>query len=130
MKKAIRSVSVWMLALVFTAGIAFQPSAMAANEGMVTTQQLLSQQQHSDNLAKVNAFMSQEKVQQMLTERGVNVDDAKTRIASLSDAELEQLSAQIDELPAGQGALGFLLFLLVFFMLLDIAGVTDIFPGV
>ena len=100
MKKAIRSVSVWMLALVFTAGIAFQPSAMAANEGMVTTQQLLSQQQHSDNLAKVNAFMSQEKVQQMLTERGVNVDDAKTRIASLSDAELEQLSAQIDELPA------------------------------
>ena len=130
MKKAIRSVSVWMLALVFTAGIAFQPSAMAANEGMVTTQQLLSQQQHSDNLAKVNAFMSQEKVQQMLTERGVNVDDAKTRIAGLSDAELEQLSAQIDELPAGQGALGFLLFLLVFFMLLDIAGVTDIFPGV
>jgi len=130
MKKAIRSVSVWMLALVFTAGIAFQPSAMAANDGMVTTQQLLSQQQHSDNLAKVNAFMSQEKVQQMLTERGVNVDDAKTRIASLSDAELEQLSAQIDELPAGQGALGFLLFLLVFFMLLDIAGVTDIFPGV
>ncbi len=130
MKKAIRSVSVWMLALVFTAGIAFQPSAMAANEGMVTTQQLLSQQQHSDNLAKVNAFMSQEKVQQMLTERGVNVDDAKTRIASLSNAELEQLSLQIDELPAGQGALGFLVFLLVFFMLLDIAGVTDIFPGV
>jgi predicted PurR-regulated permease PerM len=130
MKKAIRSVSVWMLALVFTAGVVFQPSAMAANEGMVTTQQLLSQQQHSDNLAKVNAFMSQDKVQQMLTERGVNVDDAKMRIASLSDAELEQLSAQIDELPAGQGALGFLLFLLVFFMLLDIAGVTDIFPGV
>lgn len=130
MKKAIRSVSVWMLALVFTAGIAFQPSAMAANEGMVTTQQLLSQQQHSDNLAKVNAFMSQENVQQMLTERGVDVDDAKMRIASLSDAELQQLSAQIDELPAGQGALGFLLFLLVFFMLLDIAGVTDIFPGV
>lgn len=130
MKKAIRSVSVWMLALVFTAGIAFQPSAMAANEGMVTTQQLLSQQQHSENLAKVNAFMSQEKVQQMLTERGVNVEDAKTRIAGLSNAELEQLSLQIDELPAGQGALGFLLFLLVFFMLLDIAGVTDIFPGV
>ncbi|GFZ75832.1 hypothetical protein GCM10011403_18050 [Pseudohongiella nitratireducens] len=130
MKKAIRSVSVWMLALVFTAGIAFQPSAMAANEGMVTTQQLLSQQQHSENLAKVNAFMSQEKVQQMLTERGVNVEDAKTRIAGLSGAELEQLSLQIDELPAGQGALGFLLFLLVFFMLLDIAGVTDIFPGV
>ena len=130
MKKAIRSVSVWMLALVFTAGIAFQPSAMAANEGMVTTQHLLSQQQHSENLAKVNAFMSQEKVQQMLTERGVNVEDAKTRIAGLSGAELEQLSLQIDELPAGQGALGFLLFLLVFFMLLDIAGVTDIFPGV
>jgi len=130
MKKAIRSVSVWMLALVFTAGIAFQPSAMAANEGMVTTQQLLSQQQHSENLAKVNAFMSQEKVQQMMTERGVNVEDAKTRIAGLSGAELEQLSLQIDELPAGQGALGFLLFLLVFFMLLDIAGVTDIFPGV
>ena len=130
MKKAIRSVSVWMLALVFTAGIAFQPSAMAANEGMVTTQQLLSQQQHSENLAKVNAFMSQEKVQQMLTERGVNVEDAKTRIAGLSGAELEQLSLQIDELPSGQGALGFLLFLLVFFMLLDIAGVTDIFPGV
>jgi hypothetical protein len=42
---------------------------------------------------------------------------------------LASLSAQIDELPAGQGALETILFLLVIFMLLDIAGVTDIFPG-
>jgi hypothetical protein len=57
------------------------------------------------------------------------VADAQARIASLTASELATLASQIDTLPAGEGALETLIFVLVVFMLLDIAGVTDIFPG-
>mgnify|MGYP003144579290 FL=1 len=68
-------------------------------------------------------------MQAQLAARGVDAADAQARVNAMSQAELAALSAQIDELPAGEGLLETVLFLLVIFMLLDIAGVTDIFPG-
>jgi hypothetical protein len=59
----------------------------------------------------------------------VDAGDALQRVAAMSSAELASIAAKIDELPAGAGLLETALFLLVIFMLLDIAGVTDIFPG-
>jgi len=40
------------------------------------------------------------------------------------------MQQQIDSMPAGEGVLGLVIALLVIFMLLDIAGVTDIFPAI
>jgi hypothetical protein len=71
-------------------------------------------------------------VQNQLQAHGVSVEQAKARIAALTDAEAAQLAAQIDSLPAGGDALGALITaaLIVFLVLLltDILGFTKIFP--
>lgn len=125
-----KACSVWMTAFIFMVGLFAQTSALAAPaSGMVSTQQLLQEVQLQHQRSTVSAFLDRAEVQSQLVARGVDVADAQARVASLGATELGSLAAQIDELPAGEGLLEAVLFLLVIFMLLDIAGVTDIFPG-
>lgn|SRR5690554_608380 len=125
-----KACSVWMTAFVLIVGLLAQTPALAAPaSGMVSTQQLLQDVQLQHQRSTVSAFLDRAEVQSQLVARGVDVADAQARVASLGAAELGSLAAQIDELPAGEGLLEAVLFLLVIFMLLDIAGVTDIFPG-
>ena len=71
-------------------------------------------------------------VQQQLQAHGVTLEQAKARVAALSDAEAAQLMAQIDSLPAGGDGVGALIsaLLIVFLVLLltDILGLTKVFP--
>jgi hypothetical protein len=71
-------------------------------------------------------------VQQQLQAHGVTLEQAKARVAALTDAEAAQLAAQIDSLPAGGDGVGALITaaLIVFLVLLltDILGFTKIFP--
>jgi len=71
-------------------------------------------------------------VQQQLQAHGVTLEQAKARVAALSDAEAAQLAAQIDSLPAGGDGVGVLItaLLIVFLVLLltDILGLTKVFP--
>lgn len=125
----LKSCSIWMMAVVFGLGVVLQSPAQAAPDGLVSTQQLLQNLQLEQQRDTVTSFLSRSEVQTQLIARGVDPLDAQQRVAAMSAAELASLSAQIDELPAGEGLLETVLFLLVIFMLLDIAGVTDIFPG-
>jgi hypothetical protein len=50
---------------------------------------------------KVDAFLSEKIVGDQLIKLGVTPTQAKARVAQLSDAQLEQLAAQIDQLQAG-----------------------------
>jgi hypothetical protein len=60
--------------------------------------------------------------------------EAKTRVDSLSDIEAITVANQIEQLPAGSGAIGAVIVasVIVFLVLLitDILGYTDIFPFV
>ena len=71
-------------------------------------------------------------VQNQLQAHGVSIEQAKARIAALTDAEAAQLAAQIDNLPAGGDGVGALIgaVLIVFLVLLltDILGFTKVFP--
>ena len=74
-------------------------------------------------------------VRAKLTEYGVNPDEAAARVSSLTDAEVAQLSARIGDIPAGGDggvgtAIGILLLVLLIILVLDLTGVTDVFPGV
>lgn len=126
---AYKTFSVWMMSIVFVFGLGVQTAAQAAPAGMVSTEQLAHNMQLAGQRDAVAGFLARSDVQAQLEARGVDVADAQARVANLSAAELSSLSSQIDELPAGEGVLETILFLLVIFMLLDIAGVTDIFPG-
>ncbi len=50
---------------------------------------------------KVDAFLSEKIVGEQLTKLGVTPEQAKARLARLSDAQLDQLAAEIDTLQAG-----------------------------
>jgi hypothetical protein len=71
-------------------------------------------------------------VQQQLRAHGLSPEQAKARVAAMTDAEAAQLAAQIDSLPAGGDPLGALIsaVLIVFLVLLltDILGFTKVFP--
>ena len=130
MKSSLRKMaSIGMLATALLAGVMMQSAAQAAPSGMVSTLQLAQETRIDQQRAHVSAFLDRAGVQSLLEARGVDVADAQVRIASLTASELAALAAQIDTLPAGEGALETLIFVLVVFMLLDVAGVTDIFPG-
>jgi hypothetical protein len=77
-------------------------------------------------------LLERAEVQQQLRAHGVSVEQAKARVAALSDAEAAQLMAQIDSLPAGGDPAGALIsaLLIVFLVLLitDILGFTKVFP--
>jgi hypothetical protein len=65
---------------------------------------------------------------------GVDPAEAAQRVAGLSDAEVQQIAGHLDQLPAGQSAVGAILgaALLIFLVLLitDLLGLTDVFPFV
>jgi hypothetical protein len=54
-------------------------------------------------------LISREDIQKLLVARGITPHEAKTRIDSLSDDELELISGKMADLPAGGDATGFIL---------------------
>lgn len=72
------------------------------------------------------SLMDREEVRQQLIDRGVDPDYAKQRIAALSDEQINEIKANIDDLPAG-GVIGILIAVLLVLIILDIVGVTNIF---
>ena len=73
-------------------------------------------------------LLEQETAQQQLQEWGVNPDQIKSRIDRLTDAELERINQQVNDLQAGGDVLGVLLVIFLVFVITDIFGATDIFP--
>lgn len=108
--------------LVQSAGAAGLISAeqVAASAGLRTA---------ADRRAQLLAALERVDVAAALAERGVSVDEAKARVAALTDAEVTQLAAEIDKAPAGAGELiGSIVIVLVILMFTDIFGYTHIFP--
>lgn len=103
---------------------------MPAMADIVSTDQIATEQRNQVQRDAVRGFLDRADVQAQLEARGVDAVDALKRVDSLTATELASLSEQIDTLPAGEGALGFVIGLIVIFMLLDIAGVTDVFPAI
>lgn len=105
-----------------------------AQAKMVTTDQVITQSNPSDDRAQVLSFLMRDDVQQQLTRLGVDPDEAARRVATLSDDEVQQIAGRLDQLPAGEGAVGIIVgaVLIIFLVLLitDLLGLTDIFPFV
>jgi hypothetical protein len=118
------------LSSVVIAAFTFMCMQVPAMADIVSTEQIASEQRTNTQREVVRSFLDRGDVQAQLVARGVDAQDALQRVDSLTTTELAELSTQIDTLPAGEGALGFVIGLIVIFMLLDIAGVTDVFPGI
>lgn len=87
-------------------------AALPAHAGMIETQQLLAPPAEARR-AQVDAFLAREDVRRELQAYGVSPADAAARVASLSEAEVQELSSRIDSLPAAGGNIGLLELLLI-----------------
>ncbi len=105
-----------------------------ARAKMVTTDQVLEHADPSSDRERVESFLLREGVQRQLVLLGINPEEAASRVASLSNGEIQQIAGRLDELPAGEGGVGVVVgaILIIFLVLLitDLMGLTDVYPFV
>ena len=105
-----------------------------AQAALVSTEQLLAAGDGAAERARVLAFVERADVREQIVALGVDPDEAAARVQALSDAQVREIAGQLDQLPAGQSAIGIIVgaILLVFLVLLltDLLGLTNVFPFV
>ena len=120
--------------LVIVALSAFSIISAPAHAAMVNTAAILKQNQHNLARERLHIFLNRSEVHKQLKTWGVNPEEAKARIDSLTDQEIAEIAARIDQLPAGGSGLGAIVgaAVLIFLVLLitDILGFTDVFSFV
>ncbi len=104
----------------------------SAQATLVTTEQVAASLGVTSPTAQrdhVNSVLARADVAAGLQERGVSVEQARARVAALTDDEVAQVSATLDTAPAGAAdALGIILTIFVVLLITDILGFTKIFP--
>jgi hypothetical protein len=106
----------------------------AAQAALVSTEQMLAGGDGAADRARVLAFLDRAEVREQIAALGVDPNEAAARVAALSDAQVREIAGQLDQLPAGQGAVGVVVgaILIIFLVLLvtDLLGLTNVFPFV
>lgn len=117
---------VMLLSLPLT--VSYQATAQAA---MISTQQIVQQAQLDQQRTDIIAFMQREDIRGQLESWGVSPQEAEQRVAAMTDAEVAEVAAKLQELPAGEGAVGAVVgaAVLIFLVLLitDILGFTKVY---
>lgn len=125
-----RSGFYWLRAILAGMLLAVSILVPTANAGMVSTDALAQQQAVEDARDRIQAALNRDDVRAQLMAFGVDPADAQARVAALTDAEAQQLAAQMDEMPAGGSVVGWAVFVFLVLLFTDIMGWTDIFPFV
>ncbi len=99
----------------------------AVHAEMVGTQSLIEDANHQANRERLRSFYDRKDVQTALQRHGISASEAKARIASLTDREVQVLGKRIDQMPAGAGGLEVALILFLVLIVLELTGVINIF---
>jgi len=127
-RKALKPMSISLAVLMFLIGTPVH-SVMAAMIGTETVMDSVRGREARDYL---HQLLARKDLQDAIIARGIDPIEARARIDSLSDDEVIRIADQIDQLPAGGGAVEFLLITIlvgfIVLVILDLTGVTDVFP--
>ena len=96
---------------------------------VVSSTDLLQQQQSQIDRDTLLQALERDDVKNALISQGVDPQQAKERVKHMTPAEVAALNQKIDEMPAG-GILGAILLILVILIFTDMAGWTDVYPGI
>jgi hypothetical protein len=107
-----RPVFILMISLALLVSIPYQ-GALAA---LVDTETAADSVHGSNARARLHQYLARGDVQAALRAQGIDPAEAEARVASLTDAEINQIAGRLDELPAG-GVLGFVILVLVIVLL-------------
>ena len=130
-RSSVKPIGICMAIFMFMLSGPFQ-SAMAA---MVGTEAAIDIERARDARSYLQSLLAREDVQSMLVSQGIEPQEAKDRLDSLTDEEATRVAEQLQELPAGGTGFFTMLLIVVFIVFLillitDITGYTDIFPFV
>jgi hypothetical protein len=130
MRTLLKPLGVFLAFFMFILAGPYQ-SAMAA---MIETEAVVDADRAQSAREYLNGFLAREDVTNALITQGIDPQEAKIRIDSLTDQEAQFIADKLKQLPAGGDFFVALLIIVfvVFVILLitDIAGYTDIFPFV
>ena len=125
MRQSVKTIAIILAANLVTLGL-----VQSAGAGVISTEAAIEMQEREARIERISSVLARDSVQSRMIRLGVNPDLAAARVASLSDSELQQLEARMDELPAGaDGALTVLGIVLLVLLVLELVGVTDIFKS-
>jgi hypothetical protein len=127
LRSKMKSLCIFMAVLTIIVSIP-RESLLAA---LIDTETVIDSTHSQEARDQLRQFLAREDIQEALIANGIDPMEAKSRIDALSDEEVIRISDQIDQLPAGGGAVEFLLITLLVvvlvFVILDLTGVTDVF---
>ncbi|MEO6079040.1 MAG: PA2779 family protein [Steroidobacteraceae bacterium] len=100
--------------------------ASAAQAGIVSTSAIVRTDRDL-NLASIRSQLERSEVRAQMEKMGVDAAVVDKRIAALNDQELSQMATQMQDAPAGGGALVIVGLVFVVLMILEFTGIIDIF---
>jgi hypothetical protein len=118
----IRSVAVLMIGTMLLGSM-----QNAAYAGVISTEQYLSAVDRQRAIEQVDALLARAEVQRQLQQLGVDPAETAERVAALTDAELQLLADDLQELPAGGDLLGVVGIVFIVLLVLELVGVINIF---
>lgn len=105
-----------------------------AQAGLVGTGEVVEEAAAAEDRARVKAFLARDDVQEQLVELGIDPSEARSRVESLTDAEVRRIAGRLEQAPAGGDAVGALIgaavFIFIVLLITDLIGATDVFPFV
>jgi hypothetical protein len=123
-----RRMFTWLLAI----SLSYAGMLQGAQATMIGADQVAAageQAAPSGGHARLNELLQRDDVVAALRARGVEPEQARERVAALTDSEAAQLAQTIDSSPAaGTDLLGVAVFVFVLLLITDILGFTKIFP--
>ena len=127
-RKTLKPMSIALAVIMFLI-VAPVHSVLAA---MIGTETVMDAARGLESREYLHQMLARKDVQDALIAQGIEPREAKARIDSLSDAEAIHIADQIDQLPAGRGAIEVLLVIIlagfIVLVITDLTGVTDVFP--
>lgn len=100
------------------------PEAVAgevATGRMITTQEAVADVTRGEAESKIRAQLDREEVKEKLATLGVDADEAKMKLASLSDQELQQMAAQMEKAQFGGDVTGILVVVVLVLLIIFLA---------
>jgi uncharacterized protein CbrC (UPF0167 family) len=116
-----------MSKLLVGAAAAFVVTTGTVHAEAVTSHNVMQAQSHAYNKQQLIEMVSRADVQEKLVSLGVTQGDAVSRINGMTNSEIAQLNSQLNDAPAG-GVVGAVLTVLAIIAILDLVGVTDVYP--
>ncbi len=121
----------WMTRLIAVC-LSFAGFMTSAQATLVSTEQVAASEgvtSAAEQRAYVNSMLTRADVAAALQERGIDLEQAKARVAALTDAEVAHVAHTLDTAPAGASdVLGTIVFIFLLLLITDILGFTKIFP--